>query len=76
MTNGQRGTVHPSAPPYPSSHDVKTAPIDRQKTEARAQAKQRRDRAAREDASGAAGPALRDRVLGAVAFPAGCAVSA
>jgi 5-formyltetrahydrofolate cyclo-ligase len=76
VTNGQRGTVHPSAPSFPSSQDVKTVPIDRQKTEARAQAKHRRDRAAREDSSGAAGAALRDRVLGAVAFPAACAVSA
>jgi len=55
---------------------VKTVPIDRQKAEARAQAEQRRDLAARGEFAGVAGTALRDRALAAVAFPAGCPVSA
>ncbi len=72
MTNGQRGTVHSSAlPPNPGA-----ATIDRQKNEARAEAKRQRDALARSDSSGSAGTALRGRVLGSVAFPAGCAVSA
>ncbi len=51
-------------------------PLDRRKNEARAESRERRDAAARADLGGAAGAALRDRVLGAVDFPTACAVSA
>ncbi len=71
MTNGQRGTVH-SAPPNPPDPDT----LERLKAETRSLASDRRDMAAAKAAAGAAGTALRDRVLDAIAFPAGCVVSA
>jgi len=70
VTNGQRGTVQTSAKAG-SERD----PLDRYKSEFRARALAHRSMVARRAGSGAA-VALRERLLAALEWPPGCAVSA
>ena len=83
MTNGHRGTVQPPRPgpshpgpshpgPSPPGTGEAGAP-DRLKAAARAAAAARRDAL---EGRAAAGPALCERALAAIPWPAGCAVSA
>ena len=66
MTNGHRGTVQ--SPPSDEG-----SALEGRKAEARARAAARRDAL---EGRGAAGPALRERVLGAIPVPEGAVVSA
>lgn len=68
MTNGHRGTVQSSP-----TDDQDAEAFARRKAEARARAAARRDSLGGRETAGAA---LCDRVLAAIPFPEGCAVSA
>ena len=71
MTNGHRGTNR-----SPCAAERDTDSLEARKAALRADAKRRRDRIASEAAAETAGRAVGDRVLAAVEFPPGCAVSA